>query len=147
MSKKIVATSLLVLIIAIIFVLIGNFKTLINRETPPPIYKKEAGLEIVSTAPDPLEGATILPTQNIGINFNKPLYRSEFKHKFDPEIEHEVEVVDGIDKELGSTFRIKFSQPLELGSGYTLFILPNTKTEDGFELGQEKIYHFKTIRY
>lgn len=112
-------------------------------KTQPPVEK----LEIISTSPNPLEEATILPTQSLEITFNKPLYRSQFKHKFDPEIEHEVEVVNGIDKELGSVFRIKFSKPLPLGSGYTLFIFTDTKTEDGFNLEAEHVYHFKTIKF
>lgn len=104
-------------------------------------------LQIISTSPNPLDEATILPSQTIEFTFNKPIFRSEFKHKFDPEIEHEIETVNGIDKEQGKTLRIVFEKPLEFGSGYTLFVEQNTHSEDGQKLEREYQYHFKTIKY
>lgn len=102
--------------------------------------------EIISTNPDPLEGATILSNQYIEITFSKPLVASEFKHKFDPDIEYKVEVLNSQKDKGGTTVRITFKN-LELGSGYTLFVLPQTKTEESEELGKDYIYHFKTINY
>lgn len=127
-----------IIIIIIITVILGFFLKQNPTKPNSPVSREE--LKIISTNPDPLEGATILPTQSIEITFNKPVNTSEFKHRFDPEIDHQVETKN-------NTFRIIFNKPLKLGSGYTLFILPNTHTEDGLTLGQEIIYHFKTISY
>lgn len=104
-------------------------------------------LKIVSTNPTPLEGATILPTQYIEINFNYPIVDSEFKHKLDPELDHEIQVFNGKNSRWGQTMRIVFKKPLQLGSGLTLFILGNTHTEDGLKLNQDFIYHIRTIGY
>ncbi len=129
---------IIIIFITIIIVIVG----LILRQNPDksvqPPQKEE--LKIISTNPNPLEEATILPTSSIEITFNKPVNLSEFKHRFDPEVNHEVEAIK-------NTFRITFKKPLRLGSGYTLFILPNTHTEDGLSLDREIIYHFKTISY
>src|SRR3989344_9632825 len=102
-------------------------------------------LIVVSTKPNPLDEATILPKDGLEITFNYPIYRSEFKHRFDPEIKHEVEAVNGVDKEMSNTFKIIFSDSLELGRGYTLFILPETHDQKNHSLNHEYIYHFKTI--
>lgn len=118
-----------------------------NPTDPEATYKvSEDKLEIVSTNPDPLEGAVILLTQTIEIKFNKRLSVSEFKHRFDPEVEHEVEAI--YDKISNTTsLKIKFKKPLNLGSGYTLFILSNTASEDNKLLEREFNYHFSTIKY
>lgn len=134
-----------IIFIIVIMVILGGFLKQ-NPDKPQTESPKEE-LKIISTNPDPLEGATILPTQSIEITFNKPVVKSEFKHHFDPELEHEIEVVGGRSNSYGQTFKIIFKKPLELGSGYTLFILPNTHTEDGLKLEKDIIYHFKTISY
>lgn len=132
-------------------VTVAAFKIFLNPDEPAQQSNSQATqeeqLKIVSTNPDPLEGATILTTQYLEITFNKPLFVSEFKHEFDPPVEHNVEVINGRDHAFGSTFRIIFKKPLELGSGYTLFILSNTKTEENLELKQNFDYHFSTINY
>lgn len=127
-----------IIFIIVIIVTLGFFLKQNPTKPEAPIPKEE--LKIISTNPNPLEGATILPTQSIEITFNKPINTSEFKHRFDPELKHQVEAIN-------TTLRIIFDQPLNLGSGYTLFILPNTHTEDGLKLDQEIIYHFKTVSY
>lgn len=109
--------------------------------------KQEEKLTIVLTKPNPLDEATILPKDGIEVTFSYPIYRSELKHRFDPEMKHEVVVVNGIDKELGTTFRITFNDSLELGRGYTLIILPETHDQKNHNLDHEYIYHFKTISY
>ena len=137
--------NIIIIIITIIIVILG-FVLRQNPNKPTSLPQKEE-LKIISTNPNPLENTTILPTGTIEISFNKPIVVSEFKHKFDPELEHEVEIINGINNSLGHTFKISFKKPLKLGSGYTLFILPNTHTEDGLKLDKEIIYHFKTIEY
>ena len=104
-------------------------------------------LQITSTKPDPLDEATILPTGSIEVTFNKPIVASELKHRFDPDIEHEVEVTGGINNFYGQTFRIIFKKPLPLGNGFTLFILKETHTEEKETLDKEYIFHIKTIKY
>lgn len=134
------------LVIGLLVIGVGGFlyqKQAVKLIAP----QQEEKLTIVSTKPDPLDEATILPNQSIEITFNYPIYRSELKHRFDPEIEHEVITVNGIDKELGTTFKITFNEPLELGKGYTLFILSNTHDQKNHSIDHEYTYHFKTISY
>lgn len=143
--------SKLVIIISIILIaaaLIYSYQQSKTRNRPNNNQGQEKQLKIVSTNPEPLNEATILPIQNIEITFNMPIVKSEVKHKFDPEnLEYDLEVVNGINTNYGQTFRFKFKKPLKLGSGFTLFILPNTHSEDGIKLNQEFIYHIKTINY
>lgn len=117
-----------------------------NKPIPTPTSQQEA-LRLVSTNPDPLEGATILPTQSLEFTFNKPIAKTEFKHLFDPEVEHEVEIASNKKGWLGNTIKLNFKKPLQLGSGYTLFIYQNTQTEDKQTLDKEYVFHFSTIKY
>lgn len=135
-----------IFIIFIIIITIILLKSGVSPRQSSPSQPQKEVFTIVSTNPDPLDEATILPNQFIEFTFNKPIFRSEFKHSFDPGIEHEIEAIGGRDKEFGSKMRIIFKKPLSLGGGFTLFIYSNTKTEEE-ELGREYIYHFKTIRY
>lgn len=139
--KKII----LITIAILITLLLVNRGVLFKKSSP--ITSGPSQLTIISTTPNPLDGATILPTQNLEFTLNRPLFRSQFKHRFDPEVEHEVEVVGDKDKEFGSTFKIIFKKPLELGSGYTLFILNSTHDEAKITLDHEYVYHFSTIKY
>ena len=105
-------------------------------------------LKIIATNPNPLDDATILPTQSIEITFNKIIPKSEFKHEFSPEIpSHEVEALNGPDANNGSVMKINFKEPLQLGAGYSLTISSGTRTGDGKSIDKEYIYHFKTIQY
>lgn len=146
MKQKIAIVSILILIITSIVLFKKEIFPFQPQKLTPQVSQEEK-LKIVSTSPDPLEGATILPTQYIEVTFSKPLFVSEFKHRLDPEVDHEVKVINGRDHAFGSTFRIIFKKPLELGSGYTFFILSNTKTEEGIGLEHDFIYHFSTISY
>lgn len=150
MKKQILIAGLLFLVIAAFLVFKNN---VLKKETAvqsQPEVEPQAGtsdqLLIVSTDPDPLEGAVILPTQNIEFKFNKHISVSEFKHRFDPEIEHELDA-EYDNKANTTTFKIKFIKPLDLGSGYTIFVLSNTNSVDKKELGKEYTYHFSTIKY
>lgn len=148
--KKQIFFAILILGIVALFVMRDSlFKKEIPVEKSQAVNQEQFDVEklrIISTNPDPLEGATILPTQNIEFKFNKQIAISEFKHKFDPEVDHEVEAVyDKINNT--TTVKIKFNKPLNLGSGYTLFVLSNTNSEDGKQLGREYDYHFSTIKY
>ena len=145
--KKIILAGFAIVLVAL-FLSKDKFFKATEKTSEPEITSKvsEDKLEILSTNPDPLEGAVIMPTQEIEFKFNKQLSVSEFKHKFDPEVEHEVKTeVDETEK--STTVRITFKKPLELGGGYTLFVLANTISEDNKLLNRDFVYHFSTIRY
>ena len=137
--------AIIIFISILLVIFIQKNKPAVNKnptsQTQPEVFR------LVSTNPDPLDKTTILPNQPIEFIFSKPIFRSEFKHSFDPDIEHEVEVIDGRDNAFGNKMRIVFKKPLELGSGYTLFIHSNTTTESKETLGRDYIYHIKTIVY
>lgn len=133
------------LLIILIIVSLGIF--IWNKQTNKAPVNQPETLKIISTKPEPLDESTILPKDGIEITFNYPIYRSELKHRFDPELGHVVEAVNGIDSEMSTTFKITFSNSLELGRGYTLFVLPETHDQKNHTLEHEYIYHFKTISY
>ena len=143
--KKKLGFFLLIVILGIIYTQNQSWQKL-TSPSPKSETKKEH-LQIISTNPHPLDEATILPFQSIEITLNKPLFRSQLKHVFNPDIEHDVVVLEGRDQEFGSKFKIIFKKPLELGTGYSLLIQQSTHTEDGLSLDKEYIYHFKTIEY
>ncbi len=96
---------------------------------------------IVSTSPNPLDGATLLPNSSIEITLSKPTSVSQFKYHFDPEIPNNIEPQND------PTFKIIFTKPLELGQGYTLFIDEGTVSKDGEKIDRTYTYHFSTIKY
>lgn len=146
MNKKL---KLLLVFLFLILGIILSFKLLpLNKDKNTTNNQTQSDqLKLISTNPDPLDNVTIIPTQDLEFTFNKPFYKSEFKHKFDPLVEHDVEVVNGENSERGSTFRIKFRKPLPLGSGYTLMIEASTKIDEDHKLDRDYIYHFRTIQY
>lgn len=139
----------LLIIILLVAILLAILFFVVKKEVPKSnvVNSSSDNLQLISIIPNPLDNATILPTQNLEFTFNQPLFKSEFKYKFDPTIEHEVEVVSGRDTQFGSTFRIKFKKPLPLGSGFTLMIEAGTKVDEQHKLDRDYIYHFQTIRY
>lgn len=145
----------MVFILVVIVLGAGLWFTLTSKKTDKtePSTKTEIkspqleNFKVISTKPDPLEGATILPTQEIEITFNREVVRSEIKHKFDPEVEHEITTINGKNSEVSKTFKITFKKPLSLGSGYTLFIYDGTHTENKQNLDKQYSFHFETIAY
>ena len=98
---------------------------------------------IVSTKPDPLEEAIVPATDTVEITFNRPLENvGEFKVRIEPKIDFKAELSG--DRKTAKIIPLK---PLELGSGYTLFIGTETKFDGVGRWGEEKIFHFRTIRY
>ncbi len=124
---------------------------ILNRRQEPEVIKtaspQVSALSIVSTNPPDLEGATISPSQAIDITFNKSISKGEFKYKMEPDIEHEVTIVNSESGSFGQTFRITFKKPLELGATFTLIISGETKVNDQERLDHEYIYHVQTIGY
>lgn len=100
--------------------------------------------QIVSTKPEPLEEAIISATEVIEITFNRPLENvGEFKVRLEPEdVKYKLELSG--DRKTG---KIIPEKPYELGASFTLFIGPETKFDGVGRWGEEKIFHFKTIRY
>lgn len=140
---------LLLLFISLIVVLVAKNYLSTPESTNNTQTTQAEELKIISTNPTPLEGATILPTQYIEITFNKPIVKSEFKHKFDQDVEYELQAVDmiGPNKDISKTFKFIFKKPLELSQGYTLTILSNTHTDDGLNLKQDHSFTFTTVKY
>lgn len=112
--------------------------------TPQPVVKTQSEqIEITSTNPSPLNEATIPDAKKIELTFNYPVQNpDEFRVKFDPKTDIKIELSSD-----RKTAKIIFNKPLQLGTGYTLFILPETKFDSKGNLGREIIYHFRTINY
>lgn len=99
--------------------------------------------EIVSTNPNPLEEAVILPSQVVELTFNQPLEnRGELKNRIEPKLDYEIKLSDD-----RKTAKITTHQGFALGTTYTLFIMPDSKFDGKKLLGREYIFHFKTIEY
>ena len=120
-----------------------------QSNTPPPpsqaqnSEEKDAEPKVISTAPSPLDEATILPNQTLEITFNQPLENvGEFKNRLEPKADYKVVLSDD-----RKTARIIPTQTFPLGTGFTLFILPDTKFDGKKTLGRDIQYHFKTINY
>lgn len=99
--------------------------------------------KIVSTKPDPLEDNIISATDMVEITFNRPLENvGEFKSRIEPKIDYKVELSG--DRKTAKIIPLK---PYPLGSTFTLFIGTETKFDGVGRWGEEKIFHFKTIKY
>lgn len=145
-------SKLIIFLILVSLLIAGGGILLINQQyanspkepisTPTP-HPESSSPTVVSTKPDPLEGAVIPANQVIEITFSHPLENDpEFRRRFDPEIEYKLEL--SADKKMVRFIPVKL---YELGVGYTLFILPDTKFVGGGKLDGEKTYHFNTIKY
>lgn len=99
--------------------------------------------QIVSTKPDPLNDNIISASEIIEITFNRPLENEgEFKSRIEPQIDYKIELVND-----RKTAKIIPAKPYNLGSTYTLFIGTETKFDGVGRWGEEKVFHFKTIKY
>lgn len=135
---------------ALIWIFQQGIYTKPNSTTPPnpPINQvqnlpQNTEPQVISTNPDNLEGTIILASQTIEITFNLPLEnRGEFKNRIDPATEVEIKLSE--DRKTAQIIPIK---PYKLGTGFTLFIKPDTKFDGKKQLGKEIIYHFRTINY
>ena len=122
----------------------------LNKKTAPvnpassPLPVTQANSpKIISTKPEPLEEAIVAADQIIEIAFNRPLENvGEFKSRIEPKIEYTVELSSD-----RKTAKILPAKSYELGTTYTLFIGPESKFDGIGRWGEEKIYHFKTIKY
>lgn len=109
--------------------------------TQPPVQNEES--KIVSTKPDPLDNNIITANQVIEITFNRPLQNvPEFKIRIEPKVDYKVELSQD-----RKTARIIPIKPYNLGASYTLDINPDTKFDGVGNWGQNKTFHFSTIKY
>ena len=144
--KKIITFIIIITVIIFIIFLLKSRSPAAPSSTPPTPTPPVSALEkpqIISTKPDPLEDNIVSATEIIEITFNRPLENvGEFKSKIEPKIEYSVQLSDN-----RKTAKIKPVKPLELGITYTLFIGTETKFDGVGRWGEEKIYHFKTVKY
>lgn len=99
--------------------------------------------KILSTKPDPLDQAVVSSDQQIEIVFNRPLENEgEFKIRIEPKVKYKI-TLSGDRK----TAKIIPEEPYDLGVGYTMFITGDTKFEGVGPWGEEKTFHFQTIKY
>lgn len=99
--------------------------------------------KIISTKPEPLNEAIISTTDTLEITFNRPLENAgEFKSRIEPKIDYKVELSQD-----RKTAKITFTKPLDLDTTFTLFIGPESKFDGVGRWGQEKVFHFRTIKY
>lgn len=141
MKQKITLVGSIIAVILILF----SLKSLFTSQSPPPpspVTQNETP-KIVSTKPEPLEDTVIAATQTIEISFNRTLQNAaEFKLRIEPETDYRVEL-SGDRK----TAKIIPNKPYPLGTTFTLFIGPETKFDGVGKWGEEKVFHFRTIKY
>lgn len=111
--------------------------------TPIPSVSENDPPQIISTKPNPLEEAIVSANEVLEFTFNRPLENEgELKIKTEPVNEYKIKLSQ--DRKTATVTPVK---PFELGATYTLRIGRDTKFTGLGAWGQEKIYHFKTIKY
>lgn len=99
--------------------------------------------KVISTNPENLDNAFILPNQTIEITFNLPLQNiGEFKNTIEPKTDYQVKLSDD-----RKTAKIIPNKPFKLGSEFTLIIGPDTKFDPKKNLNRDIRFHFRTIEY
>lgn len=137
MNKKILVLA------GIIVIGLGFFFSQSPQPAPKVSVSEDKSPKIISTKPDPLEEAIIGANEAVEITFNRSLENiGEFKVKIEPKVELKVELSQ--DRKTAKIIPLK---PYELGATYTLFIGPDSKFDGVGAWGQERVFHFKTIRY
>ncbi|MBI4038669.1 hypothetical protein HY384_01785 [Candidatus Daviesbacteria bacterium] len=155
MFKKPIVKLIIVLIIIFlgIWLIIQQLKTpkdnpistSADNQTSSVVSEKDPP-KIVSTKPDSLkdtEDTIVSATEVLEITFNRSIENvGEFKLRIEPKTEVKVELSG--DRKTAKIIPVK---PYDLGSTYTLFIGTETKFDGVGRWGQEKIFHFRTIKY
>ncbi|MCL4365899.1 Ig-like domain-containing protein [Patescibacteria group bacterium] len=145
MTKKIVIVLVIILIFTGLFIWLkrAGVTKPDNSPTKSTQASQDDKPQIVSTKPDPLNENIVSAAEQIEITFNRALENvGEFKSRIEPKVEYKVEL-SGDRK----TAKIIPTKPYNLGTTYTLFIGPETKFDGVGRWGEEKVYHFKTIKY
>lgn len=148
MRLKIIGFTLLVLTLTAIFLVVKNKKqeSLSSpAQNPPEVIQisENEKPQIVSTTPDPLDGAIVPSNQQIEITFNRPLENEgEFKLRIEPEIKYKLTLSNE-----RKTAEIAPQEPFELGHEYTIYITSDTKFTGYGDWGEEKTFRFRTVKY
>lgn len=99
--------------------------------------------QIVSTKPDPLDEAVVIPTQVVEISFNIPIENiGEFKYELTPKAKYKSKLSDD-----RKTVILTPEPTWPVGTTFTLNVSPLTKFDGGKRLKDGFIIHFKTIDY
>lgn len=147
MRQKLLMLVIIIGVVLLVVFYLKNNNQPVSGNTPAPLPKPNQNSSdkpsIISTKPEPLDEAIIPVSQIIEITFNRPLENvGEFKVKIEPKVEFK--------KELSSdrkTAKIIPTNPFELGTTYTMFIGTETKFDGVGNWGEEKVFHFRTIKY
>ncbi len=98
---------------------------------------------LVSTYPDPLDEAVILPTQIAELSFNIPIENiGEFKYELTPKAKYQSKLSSD-----RKTVIVTPDSTWPVGTTFTINISPLTKFDGGKRLKDGIIIHFKTIDY
>lgn len=146
LSKIIIIIFIFIAATGLIFALVksGHAPTETNKTqgTPAPVDGK-APPQIVSTKPDPLNGAIVSASQPIELVFNRGLENEgELKVTIEPKINFKITLSQD-----RKTAKIIPQEPYDLGITYTMFIKGDTKFTGYGPWGEEKMFHFQTVRY
>jgi hypothetical protein len=110
--------------------------------TPSPSVESSEP-HLVSTNPTSLEGTTVTPTQAIELTFNQPLVNEPYTLiRLEPEMDFKVTLTNE-----NKTVKITPAENYKFGSGYTLTVDSLTKFQGDKTLGQNLLFHFKTVSY
>lgn len=138
-------TAFIILAGILVFIWKDRGVTSVSPSSPNPsqVVSSSDKPQIIATKPDPLDETIISATEIVEITFNRPLENvGEFKSRLEPETEYKIELSSD-----RKTAKIIPAKPFTLGTTYTLFIGPETKFDGVGRWGEEKIYHFRTIKY
>lgn len=136
------------MVITLGLVLLAIFANGLSSTNPNPIPKSAPAqnqidkVVVVSTSPQPLNGATVLPTQKISITFNEPMVNDPARITLAPETKFNAQLSTD-----HKTITIEPLDPYKLGQGYSLTIKSGYGTDTGKKLDEDLKFEYKTIDY
>lgn len=114
-----------------------------NEPIPTSIPTNPETPYIISTDPSFDPEPILLSNQSITFNFNQKLVNEpETKIRFEPEVEYEAKLSNE-----NKTITITPKQPYMSGTGYTIFVTPETDFQNEQKLESDYVYHFRTPTY
>lgn len=141
-NKVIIGLILIILGGYFLLPMVFNKSTPLPKPTPSSQPSQTNKPQIVSTNPDPLNNTIILPNQVIEISFNMSLQNApEFKAKIDS-VPLKIDLSSD-----RKTAKITPLKPYDLNKSFTLTIGSDTKFDGVGEWGENKEFHFRTIKY
>ncbi len=141
MKNKVVIGIILIVVLAAGYLFLTKASKPQNPTSTPTTQSDKA--QIVKTVPEPLDQAIVPANQVIEITFNKPLQNiGEFKLRFETKKDIKVELSSD-----RKTAKITPLTPFDLGTEYAIYIQGDTKFDGVGAWGEEKSFHFRTIKY